>query len=202
MNVLKKILKEIDDHAIEFEAFGSCDDYVSVGWVKEIIRYHMNNTFDVDFSGKRLIDAGALEEEVRNFFLAITGNPKQATVVRECKESIRRIIDEQPTVHTEGSGWIPVSEKLPEPLTLVLVTVHTSEWIADYDSDWVPEEKKTYHPERYNTRTGYRNQEGDWIFFDKTGSEVWCVKEFGSEKGVHYSVVTAWQPLTEPYKGG
>lgn len=41
MNVLEKILEEIDDHAIEFEFFGMCDDYVSVGWVKEIIRSHM-----------------------------------------------------------------------------------------------------------------------------------------------------------------
>ncbi len=158
-------------------------------------------TFDVDFSGKRLIDAGALEEEARNFFLAITGNPKQATVVRECKELIRRIIDEQPTVHTEGSGWIPVSEKLPEPLTLVLATVHTSEWIADYDSTRVPDEEKTYHPEEYNTRIAYKIPEGNWIIYDETGSEVCCEKEIGTEKGVCYDVVTAWQPLPEPYKG-
>lgn len=43
MNVLEKILKEIDNHAIEFESFGMCDDYVSVGWVKEIIRHNMNH---------------------------------------------------------------------------------------------------------------------------------------------------------------
>ena len=42
MNVLEKILKEIEKHAIEFESFGMCDDYVSVGWVKEIIRSKMD----------------------------------------------------------------------------------------------------------------------------------------------------------------
>lgn len=42
MNVLEKILEEIEDHAIEFESFGMCDDYVSVGWAKEIIRSHMD----------------------------------------------------------------------------------------------------------------------------------------------------------------
>ena len=36
MNVLEKILEEIEDHAIEFESFGMCDDYVSVGWAKDI----------------------------------------------------------------------------------------------------------------------------------------------------------------------
>lgn len=41
MNVLEKILEEIENHAIEFESFGMCDDYVSVGWIKEIIRSHM-----------------------------------------------------------------------------------------------------------------------------------------------------------------
>ena len=43
MQVLEKILKEIDAHAIEFETFGISDDYISVGWVKEIIRNHMND---------------------------------------------------------------------------------------------------------------------------------------------------------------
>lgn len=54
MNVLEKILEEIEDHAIEFESFGMCDDYVSVGWVKEIIRSHMGEVSDM--RGKRLID--------------------------------------------------------------------------------------------------------------------------------------------------
>lgn len=43
MQVLEKILEEIDAHAIEFEMFGISDDYISVGWVKEIIRKHIND---------------------------------------------------------------------------------------------------------------------------------------------------------------
>ena len=46
MNVLEKIFEEIEDHAIEFESFGMCDDYVSVGWVKEVIRSHMDEAKD------------------------------------------------------------------------------------------------------------------------------------------------------------
>lgn len=42
MNVLEKILEEIENHAIEFEAFGMCNGYVSVGWIKEIIRPYMD----------------------------------------------------------------------------------------------------------------------------------------------------------------
>ncbi len=66
-----------------------------------------------DMNGRRLIDANALDEEIMSFFLAITGSPKQATVVRECKESFRRMIDEQPTIYA-CDGWIPVSKRLPE----------------------------------------------------------------------------------------
>ena len=101
----------------------------------------------------------------------------------------------------EEQRWISVSEQLPEPLDLVMVTVHTSEWIADYDSAWVPDGEKTYHPEEYNTRIAYKIPEGNWIFYDETGSEVCCEEEIGTKKGVCYDVVTAWQPLPEPYKG-
>lgn len=41
--MLEKILEEIEAHAIEFETFGVSDDYISVGWVKDIIRKHINN---------------------------------------------------------------------------------------------------------------------------------------------------------------
>ncbi|EPD64745.1 hypothetical protein HMPREF1216_00466 [Coprococcus sp. HPP0048] len=53
MNVLEKILEEIEDHAIEFESFGMCDDYVSVGWVKEIIRSHMDEIQNCEGCSRR-----------------------------------------------------------------------------------------------------------------------------------------------------
>ena len=39
-----------------------------------------------------------LVEEVMHLFIAITGTPKQSTVVNECKKSFRKMIDEQPTI--------------------------------------------------------------------------------------------------------
>ena len=81
----------------------------------------MNNMSEVsDTKRKRLIDANALYDKVMNLFIAITGSPKQATVVRECKESFRRMIDEQPTVYADDN-WIPVSERLPEKTGYYLV---------------------------------------------------------------------------------
>ena len=43
MQELEKILEEIDAHAMEFEAFGVSDEYISINWVKDIIRKHMND---------------------------------------------------------------------------------------------------------------------------------------------------------------
>ena len=47
MQELEKILEEIDAHAIEFEIFGTSDDYISVGWAKDIICKHMKNEEDI-----------------------------------------------------------------------------------------------------------------------------------------------------------
>lgn len=64
MNVLEKILEEIRDHTIEFESFGMCDDYVSVGWIKEIIRSHMGEVPDNNDGwipvGERLPDESSI----------------------------------------------------------------------------------------------------------------------------------------------
>ncbi len=124
MNVLEKILEEIEEirdimeSTVAIKCFGKeCENEDCTVCVceraMEIICSHMDDIPDANISNKRLIDANELDEEVRNFFLAITGNPKQATVVRECKKTFRRIIDEQQTVYA-NDDWIPCSERLPE----------------------------------------------------------------------------------------
>ena len=100
----------------------------------------------------------------------------------------------------KDNDWISVEEKLPEVGEIVEVTVHSSEWIADYSSGWVPEEEKTYHAEEHNVYYGYLNRERQWVFYDNENSENICEKEFGTDKGRVYDVVTAWRLKTEPYK--
>ena len=117
--------------------------------------------------------------------------------IEKVEEIIRSHMDDIP-----DNNWIPVEERLPEPYKLVEVTVHCSEWISDYDSVWVPENEKIHHDEEYLARMGYMDKDGDWIFYDQDGCEVYCEKEFGSDKIDVYNVVTAWQPLPEAYKGG
>ena len=105
----------------------------------------------------------------------------------------------------DDDGWILVEERLPEPDKMVVVTVHCSEWISDYDSVWVPENEKIHHDEEYLVSMGYVvNDLGDWAFFDLDGYEILCDKEFGTDKGDFYSVVTAWRSFEglKTYKGG
>lgn len=115
------------------------------------------------------------------------------------KEIIHSHMDDVPD---NNAGWIPVSERLPEVGKMVKVTVHSSEWIADYNSAWVPKEEKTYYPEERNVYDGYIDRVGMWKFCDDGGSVYACDKEFGTDKEIVYDVVTAWMPKEqiEPYK--
>lgn len=54
----------------------------------------------------RLIDADKLVEELISFSMNITGSHHHNFIVSQCKNSIKRIIDEQPTV----GEWIPASQ--------------------------------------------------------------------------------------------
>lgn len=133
MNILEKILEEIKEVTFQEDApiyMGDMevDGYVRASRIEEIIRSHMNDVTDKNVGSKRLIDANTLDEEVMNFFLAITGNPKQSTIVRECKETFRRMIDEQPTVCTDNN-WIPYTEQSgPKKEGIYLVTCDDEEY--------------------------------------------------------------------------
>lgn len=96
--------------------------------------------------------------------------------------------------------WIPVSERLPETEKTVIVTVHSSEWISDYNSDWVPEQEKNHHPESYTVYAGRLGEDGKWRFCDEYMCETLCEKAFRNDKGRSYDVVIAWMQLPEPYK--
>ena len=45
----------------------------------------------------------------------------------------------------DPTKWIPVEERLPVQGEPVWATIKHSEWINDYDTDWLPEEEKKYH---------------------------------------------------------
>lgn len=174
MNVLEKILEEIEDvrkimkSTVATKCFGKeCenDDCTVCVYerVIEIICSHMNDVTDINVGSKRLIDANTLDEEVMNFFLTITGNPKQQTIVRECKETFRRMIDEQPTVCTD-KNWIPYTEQSgPKKDGIYLVTCDDEEYPVK--------------------RMRFKKCLWYWTY------------------GIYDGKILAWQPLPEPYKG-
>ncbi|EET60398.1 hypothetical protein BRYFOR_07594 [Marvinbryantia formatexigens DSM 14469] len=68
--------------------------------------------------------------------------PRRKPAVAIDGVSVCEFIDNQPTV----GEWIS-AKILPERTMRVQALIRHHKWIADYDSDWVPEEEKTVHPE-------------------------------------------------------
>lgn len=146
--------------------------------LEEILQYRKDNNV---LAGKQVM---AIEEIIRSHMDDIS-REKDTKITRSSRDN---------------DGWIPIEERLPEVEKVVKVTVHHSEWIGDYDSDWVKEEEKVYHPEKYYVHDGYLSRNGTWTFYDEEYMENTCEKEFGTDKGRIYSVVTAWRPIPEPYR--
>ena len=89
---------------------------------------------------------------------------------------------------------------MPEENKRVLVTVKHSGWIADFYSNWVPEEEKIKHPETSGTYIGCIHENSVWTFVDEERQDNICDTEFGQNLGRVYNVVTHWRPIPEPYK--
>ncbi len=172
MNVLEKILEEIEERIKRLkEADNMCR-----------VNAERNRNF----------------ESMKYFQSLIFATERAESIIGDI---IRSHMDEAKDTNVPSNvGWIPVEERLPEANERVLVTVKHSRWIADFDSNWVPEEDKTQHPETRGTYIGYINDDGIWIFIDEEGQENVCDKEFGQNLERVYDVVTHWQPRPKPYK--
>lgn len=186
MQELEKILEEIDAHAIEFEIFGTSDDYISVGWAKDIIRKCMKNEEDIlKFYYCESEDDYYLGQRVQNMYYAkykpggftwfmsrylpwgtdgYSSEPKEIPFMEWIEGFIRKHMND---------GWIPVEERLPE------VDADIEETIEDDDC---PEYNVTIRGASESTTLKY-NPDGTW--FD--------------DNGYVYDVV-AWRPLPESYR--
>ena len=65
--------------------------------------------------------------------------------------------------------WIPACNP-PQPHVMVLATIKHSAWIADYNSDWVPEAEKIKHPEEFEVCKAYYIGGGLWQFYNEDGT--------------------------------
>lgn len=102
-----------------------------------------------------------------------------------------------------NDGWIPVEKEWPPFGQRLQATILHHEWIADYDSYWVPEEEKTHHSAYIEVCEIYPM------------GKMWCYscEEDKYEKDIAYinpakvlsrpvAEIIAWRPLPEPYRPG
>lgn len=106
MNVLEKILEEIENHAIEFEFFGVCDDYVSVGWIKEIIISHMDEVENDDWIP---VEEG-LPEEKMEVLCCFENGTVQSLWQNWKNDGLGDYFDDD-LIPTEVIAWQPLPER-------------------------------------------------------------------------------------------
>ena len=106
MNVLEKILEEIENHAIEFEFFGVCDDYVSVGWIKEIIISHMDEVENDDWIP---VEEG-LPEEKMEVLCCFENGTVQSLWQNWKNDGLGDYFDDD-LIQTEVIAWQPLPER-------------------------------------------------------------------------------------------
>lgn len=164
MQELEKILEEIDAHAIEFEIFGTSDDYISVGWAKDIICKHMKNEEDIlKFYYCESEDDYYIGKRVQNMYYARYADGgftwfmsrylpwgERVTAPETAWKEYTYPTEPKEIPFTEwlegfirkhmNDGWIPVDERLPENNKLVLVWARSTargadEWsLGSYDN--------------------------------------------------------------------
>lgn len=191
MQELEKILEEIDAHAIEFEIFGTSDDYISVGWAKDIIRKYMKNEEDIlKFYYCESEDDYYLGQRVQNMYYAryadgvftwfmsrylpwgegnYPSEPKEIPFMEWIEGFISKHMNDD---------WIPVEKELPKDNIDVLITY------ADVDD----ERETGIDITTYGDAT---------LGGNKLDYKEWR-NPFPYFKG-NYKV-TAWKPLPEPYR--
>ena len=117
---------------------------------------------------------------------------------RECAELRMEL---QKLKNKKNDGWIPVEKELPPIGQRLQATILHHEWITDYDSAWVPDEEKSYHPE-YTEVCEIYLIEGMWFYacgeddYEKDVAYINPKKDLGNP----ISEIIAWRPMPEPYR--
>lgn len=196
---LEKVLEEIKAHAIEFEVFGTSDDYISVGWVNDIIRRHMKNEEDIlKFYYCESEDDYYLGQRVQNMYYARYADGvftwfmsrhlpwgKRVTAPETAWKEYTYPTEPKEIPFMEwlkgfvrkhmNDGWISVEERLPDEYDgLVLAQVSGK-----------PRENITL------------NNALQLACYISEAGEGWIVEEYPEWENPN---VIAWRPLPEPYR--
>ena len=100
-----------------------------------------------------------------------------------------------------NDGWIPVEEEEPPTDQRLQATILHHEWIADYDSGWVPEEEKTRHSE-YTEVCEIACANGVWRYMCREDGYELSEAHIHPKKDISVPIdeIIAWRPLPEPYR--
>lgn len=199
MNVLEKILEEIEDRkSYHEELLSQRDDYEiqkmycdeELNWIRDIIRSHMVEKKNVTSA-----------EIIRNF---IDGKPYYSIKFKETGKddytigyssyNLAYVIEwlnecfefcGKTKVASDNGGWIPVKERLPEDDDMRFYMC-----IAENHEEDLPMFCQ------YDREYGF----GFWRDIYDSATLGFVDTEFSTNDELGYEKVVAWQPLPEPYK--
>ena len=99
-------------------------------------------------------------------------------------------------------NWISCNERTPIIGDRVIATVKHSEWISDYNSNFVPEDEKVYRQESIDVCYAKYIGGKIWIYLDEKNGWVYCDEIEEEERGLGEvcNTIIAWMPLPDPYK--
>ena len=205
MQELEKILEEIDAHAIEFEIFGTSDDYISVGWAKDIICKHMKNEENIlKFYYCESEDDYYIGKRVQNMYYARYADGgftwfmsrylpwgERVTAPETAWKEYTYPTEPKEIPFTEwlegfirkhmNDGWISVEERLPEVFGKYWATIR-------YDDGRISEP----------IVVDFRGVRQKYVVDTPNGREY---ETWGIDSAFHGSRVIAWRPyyIPEPY---
>lgn len=99
-----------------------------------------------------------------------------------------------------NNGWIPVEKEWPPFGQRFQATILHHEWVSDYDSSWVPDEEKVYHP-AYTEVCEIYPMGALWCYNcteDDYHSDVVYIAP-AKDMGGPVAEIVAWRLLPEPY---
>ena len=188
MQELEKILEEIQDHAIEFEVFGTSDDYISVGWVNDIIRRHMKNEEDIlKFYYCESEDDYYIGQRVQNMYYA-----RYADGVFTWFMS--RHLPWGKRVTAPETAWKEYTYPT-EPKEIPFM-----EWLNGFvrkhmNDGWIPVDKNNVPDHEILACDRYKNELIGYLSYNADSEEFVCE----SDECIMYQVI-AWMEKPEPYR--
>ena len=143
---------------------------------------------EIEIKKKKCLDIVRVEIDP----MEIAIHREQYKGLRMAEDIIRKHMDD---------GWISVGKELPPFGKRLQATILHHEWISDYDSSWVPEEEKNFHP-AYTEVCEIYPMGAMWFYNCAEDDYEGDVAYINPLKDISCPVaeIIAWRPLPETYR--